>query len=515
VLPIVQRELRVEARSPKLYRARLRMGVVEILAAAALLLAKPGRGAPGAFFSFLAWLALLFWVLEGVRKAADAISEERREGTLGFLFLTDLRGFDVVLGKFAGAFIRSANGLLAFVPILAVTLLMGGTTGGEFWRSVLALVLALGLSLSVCLAVSSTRKDRSTGACLALLVTISILPGVIGKILQSTGTIAEPAYVYGISPAFLLAQATDAALLFTSKPYWAGAAIQVGLIVCSLVFASLVTPRIWQDKPARAEKARKARYRGNEATRLLKRRKLLDRNPILWLTYSERQHRLFSWLFMCVSLIVIVTLGALHWDNSAEAAPVVAGIGIFVLGLILFLQLGSQASVNIAEAKRNGTLELLLSTPLKVRDILSGQWLALRKMFLPAGLILLALAAYLGLITWSSPLRVMNAWPFLWLAKAALELVLEFFVLGWVGMWSGLVCKTPNGAFFRTIVLGLLAPFLLCQFLTFLIQIILLAVAMDKVKYHFRRFVAEKYLQDPKFVLPPPLGQAGAPPVIR
>ncbi|HQU46125.1 MAG TPA: hypothetical protein PK867_25150, partial [Pirellulales bacterium] len=30
---------------------------------------------------------------------ADCISSERREGTLGLLFLTDLRGHDVVLGK--------------------------------------------------------------------------------------------------------------------------------------------------------------------------------------------------------------------------------------------------------------------------------------------------------------------------------------------------------------------------------------------------------------------------------
>src|SRR5688572_2108985 len=116
MLPIVQRELRVEARGPRLYKARLRMGLVVILAATVLLVsARPGgaRTAPGGFFWFLAGLALLFCLLEGVRKTSDAISEERREGTLGFLFLTELSGFDVVLGKLAGAMVRSVNGLLA------------------------------------------------------------------------------------------------------------------------------------------------------------------------------------------------------------------------------------------------------------------------------------------------------------------------------------------------------------------------------------------------------------------
>jgi len=51
----------------------------------------------------------LFWTLSGLAFAcallagpvviADCLCEEKREGTLGLLFLTNLKGHDVVLGK--------------------------------------------------------------------------------------------------------------------------------------------------------------------------------------------------------------------------------------------------------------------------------------------------------------------------------------------------------------------------------------------------------------------------------
>jgi len=79
----------------------------------------------------------------------------------------------------------------------------------------------------------------------------------------------------------------------------------------------------------------------------------------------------------------------------------------------------------------------------------------------------------------------------------------------------GLTSKTPHRAFFRTLLFGTILPFVIC-IPTALIQCVLLVISMDKVKTNFRRFIAERYLQNPQFVLaPPPLQQAGVPPVIR
>jgi len=46
----------------------------------------------------IAGFAFFFCNLAGVRLTADTLSEEKRNGTLGLLFLTNLRGLDVVGG---------------------------------------------------------------------------------------------------------------------------------------------------------------------------------------------------------------------------------------------------------------------------------------------------------------------------------------------------------------------------------------------------------------------------------
>ena len=50
---------------------------------------------------------------------------------------------DVVLGKFMAMSLNAIYGLLAILPITGLPLLMGGVTGGEFWRMNLALLNAL------------------------------------------------------------------------------------------------------------------------------------------------------------------------------------------------------------------------------------------------------------------------------------------------------------------------------------------------------------------------------------
>src|SRR5882724_6366533 len=112
LLPMVERELRVAARRGGTYWNRLLTPVVlgALLVGKAVLQPVATGFAPSglAVFETLAALAFLFCVLEGVWKTADCVSAERREGTLGLLFLTDLKGYDVVLGKLSAAWLASS-----------------------------------------------------------------------------------------------------------------------------------------------------------------------------------------------------------------------------------------------------------------------------------------------------------------------------------------------------------------------------------------------------------------------
>src|SRR5262249_1133399 len=135
LLPVVERELRVASRK----RATFWIPIIAALVAfgigalflilgllAPAMLGFGGLASGRGLFTTLTALLLAGALSAGVFLTSDCVSEEKREGTLGFLFLTDLRGYDVVGGKLFAAGLRSLYGLLASLPILAVTLLMGG-----------------------------------------------------------------------------------------------------------------------------------------------------------------------------------------------------------------------------------------------------------------------------------------------------------------------------------------------------------------------------------------------------
>lgn len=164
-LPLVERELRIATRKVSTYRIRtLAAGIVTLVAIVMMLFgvvsslhSQVGK----AMFHTLACMTMLLCFLEGTWKTADCLSEERREGTLGLLFLTDLRGYDVVFGKFAAASLNSFYCLFALLPILALALLLGGVVLAEFWRMALALANILFFSLSVGIWVSAySRSER-------------------------------------------------------------------------------------------------------------------------------------------------------------------------------------------------------------------------------------------------------------------------------------------------------------------------------------------------------------------
>jgi ABC-type transport system involved in multi-copper enzyme maturation permease subunit len=135
----------------------------------------------GIVYLIVTYLAFAICALEGVRHTADCISEEKREGTLGLLFLTDLNGYDVVFGKLAAVSLASAQALLAMVPILGCVLFLGGVTAGEIARAAIALVSLMYFSLSLGLWVSSRSRiaSHAMGATLFLLVLVLVAPMLV------------------------------------------------------------------------------------------------------------------------------------------------------------------------------------------------------------------------------------------------------------------------------------------------------------------------------------------------
>src|SRR5215471_7377592 len=182
-LPIVDRELRAAARRRGTFRLRWLVVLIGIIMAfGALFFLAVGAGPKnvgGPLFEVLTICAFFLCPLLGVSLTADSLSEEKREGTLGLLFLTDLKGYDVVLGKFAASSLNAFYGLFALLPILALPLLLGGVTGGQFLRVSLVLVNGLFFCLAAGIFISSlVRESRAAiaGTFWLLLLVTAVFP---------------------------------------------------------------------------------------------------------------------------------------------------------------------------------------------------------------------------------------------------------------------------------------------------------------------------------------------------
>src|ERR1051326_5472142 len=103
-LPLITRELGLRARRSGNYWTRFGVGTVGLLACLPELLSpslRAGGGTGGqTVFNTLVAVAFILCCAASFL-TSEAISGERREGTLGLLLLTRVRTLDVILGKLA------------------------------------------------------------------------------------------------------------------------------------------------------------------------------------------------------------------------------------------------------------------------------------------------------------------------------------------------------------------------------------------------------------------------------
>ena len=159
-LPVVQRELREGARRPFNYWLR-----VAGATAGALLLYVVHQSASGnqaaqglQLFTSLHLLLLALILVMVPAMSADCIAREKREDTLGLLFLTPLTAMGIVAGKGLVQAFRAFTLWLAVLPVLIIPCLSGGVTGGDV-GSALTLEFCLTL-LCLALVYYSVKGDR-------------------------------------------------------------------------------------------------------------------------------------------------------------------------------------------------------------------------------------------------------------------------------------------------------------------------------------------------------------------
>jgi len=490
-LPIVARELRVASRKPGTFWGRTSAAAAVLVVGAWSFLMMEQR-APSlvalTLFGIMTGSAALYCLCSGLWSTADCLSQEKREGTLGLLFLTDLRGYDVVLGKLAATSLNAAYGVLAMVPMLAVPLLLGGVTAGEFGRMALVILdtLFFSLTLGLCISAMSRSARKAILTTLLLLGLFAIIFPVCSAWLDYLGKPRRLVEALLLpSPGFAFAGAFDAVYRTQWRGFWWSLLLIHGLAWVFLALASLVAPRAWQDKPAGAQGLRwRERWQswnyGQAGERLAFRCRLLDQNAYFWLAARARLRPAYVWAVL--AMVACVWAWGLAKYPREWLIPAMYFLTAAFLNLLLKCWVASEAGRQLAEDRQAGTLEVLLSTPLSVRDILHGEYLALQRQFLaPLGVTLAAFLLFL-LASLSDTVdqgeRALCVWLYL---SAMVCLVADVAALHWMGMWRALTARNPQRA-----VMGSMARILLLPWLAMAAALLVIALAAAVNQYEPR-----------------------------
>ncbi|MSU34900.1 MAG: hypothetical protein EXS36_07265 [Pedosphaera sp.] len=404
--PLIRRELYTAARRGRNQRVRWWISALGLVGLSLFLFTlMTGTALPVTgrviFQSIGTWI-YYYCLVAGAVVAADAISSERREGTLGLLFLTDLTGWDVVGGKLTTALLPILYAVMGLVPMLSVLILAGGVTLGDLGRVAGICLTAVVFSGSIGLFCSSLSLNERKSAFAALVITLSVtelLHGaatVLGLHVRS-GTPEEPAhrwfemvlpwaeYLDQWTLPFLRDEATRPAIrkvLFNFETRIGGHWLAAGVL---LGFASHF---------ARKAATGLARNRfgewiwhlgnrwtyGSGANRERRRRRLLDVDAITWLCLRHARKGAYGWIFVGAILLVVMAV--------ESQMPGFVWPWIFLSGFLGMVHavfkawIASETCHQIVEDRRSGALELILSTPVDVLQIAKGHFRSHRQQLL-------------------------------------------------------------------------------------------------------------------------------------
>jgi len=467
-LPIVERELRVTARRPGTYWMRAAVVLVMVVVSAWVFAVNQGTRTSEIgqiLFLVLTGGAGLYCLFAGVRSTADCLSEEKRDGTLGLLFLTNLRGYDIVLGKLAANSLGTIYGVLSIIPVLGIPILLGGTSAGQFARVSVALMVMLFFSLTAGMLASavcrSSRKARALAFVMIFFFTACV--PALGAWIAHTARSDELVKPFLLtSPIFSYVAGLDWQFVQLGDAYYWSTSTILVLALCFLGLAALATPRSWQDRPVgnRPQDSTAATSNAELRNRAF-RTGLLDVNPFYWLAARPRSRIWYVWGgFGFVGLIWLWGLFKFGRDWFNVAIYVATA---YFLNSMLKVWAASETCRQIASERKNGTLELLLATPLSVGQIISGQRLALQRQFgapILAALLLEIFMLNALLHDSSQGANDRTMWLWLWLL-AMLVLLLDVAAFFWMGLWMGLTARDARRAYSWTISAILVLPWVL------------------------------------------------------
>ncbi len=461
-LPIIARELRARARTRGTYWTRLAVALIGVLLCVGELTVSGPLVTPaqtgGIVFDLMTSAAFLLCCGASLL-AAEAIGSERREGTLGLLFLTRVRSFDVLAAKLVSVGTTCLCALVGLLPALMLPALAGGVTPGAAFHKAVALAATLLFTLCAGLRAAAAQPQRTRAAFGAVLIVA--LAAVVPFLVSFAGGVCK--YAVLLSPLFLIIVAGDGPYQAARGFYW-GAFVTVQVLGwllfawagfrlrCSIGQEGGVEVARPPPPPAKLEReVGLVRWRPDKE----------DAGPIEWLAYRQRGVSAVLWV------TAVVALAFSRWVAVGSKPAGIAGVPPVWL---LLWPLGVAAAAGggavvawvsgrfFASARRTGELELLLPTPVGAESIVTDQWRVLKRTFVwPVVFLQVATVVPVVGMTDIRSTGLSAIWPMQSLVAALLSFVNTYLGTGalcWLGLWFGLAARRQITGLFYAVGLA-------------------------------------------------------------
>lgn len=379
----------------------------------------------------IALFAFVEAFIAGARFTSDCISEEKREGTIGLLFLTHMSALEVVVGKLVTRSLGAIYNLTAIMPVFWLCILVGGVT----WRQIIAITILLfsttifSLSCGIYVSCRGMHEKQVLIGSLALPSVVYVLPlmlwSIVNLISQDNPAVQT---LLLLSPIYAHKSA-----LYNLTPGLFYTCAWVALL--SLLFVLLGARRLKQTSLSVAEESyghntsRERRIR-RRRHRFIRHKSLSWVNPAEWLTRHKQNQR--SYFAFCMVALLFGLIVRILLISKAFYGPPVAIFGTYFLHATYKFMVTAEAARQLNHDRRSGALELLLCTPLTPNAIVSGVYRSTQHLLRPA-----AICLAICNLTWMSDREFFNDVG-VFLPCSVILIFADTFALIWSGMAKGL-----------------------------------------------------------------------------
>lgn len=373
-------------------------------------------------FQLFAYLQLILLLFFAALSGASAVTREKDRRTFILVLMTDLRNYEIVLGKLLGSLLPIVLLLLGMLPVLALTLLLGGVAPGQVAQAGLiigATAVAAG-SLGGLVALWRDKTFQALALTVLFIVLyvcvvrgLVVLPALTGWVpgLQEvlTQDAVESAQKW-LDPLLALQSVLEPVTESASglAPAYAYAGV-MALVSGLLNVWGIVRLRVWnpsgepiiqRERPEEEveEKDRLAAHAAPGAVRPV------WANPILWREIATRAYGRRPLLVKFAYFVVLglVCYSALEplWTGGTRSLYF-AAYGLVPVAVLSLLLVTAQAVTAITSERDGGALDLLLVTDLTPNEFIFGKLWGIcynTKEFLVPPLVLALVYAKLGFL---------------------------------------------------------------------------------------------------------------------